>query len=93
MDYSEKGGAPLLGINGVCIIAHGSSSPKAIKNAIYQAHLFVEKKINDHICEDIEYNLDGRGSLWQHIKEIVVGPEEEIKDSADTEERTGPSKD
>jgi len=33
-DYSEYGGAPLLGINGVVMISHGRSSPKAIKNAI-----------------------------------------------------------
>lgn len=36
-DYSESGGAPLLGINGVCIICHGSSSPKAISNALFLA--------------------------------------------------------
>jgi len=34
VDYAEYGGAPLLGVNGVCIICHGRSSPKAIKNAI-----------------------------------------------------------
>ena len=70
-----------MGINGICIIAHGSSSPKAIKNAIFQAHMFVDKKINEHICEDIEYNLDGGGSLWQHIKEIVTGSEDDPNDS------------
>ena len=37
VDHSETGGAPLLGVNGVVIIAHGSSSPKAIKNAINRA--------------------------------------------------------
>ena len=77
VDYSEKGGAPLLGINGVCIIAHGSSSSKAIKNAIFRAHEFIEKRINMHICEDIESNLEDRGSFWQHLKEIVTGSEED----------------
>ena len=38
MDYSEIGGAPLLGIKGVAIICHGSSSPKAVTNAIAVAH-------------------------------------------------------
>jgi glycerol-3-phosphate acyltransferase PlsX len=33
-DYAEYGGAPLLGVNGVCMIAHGSSSVRAIKNAV-----------------------------------------------------------
>lgn len=48
-DYEEYGGAPLLGVNGVCIIGHGSSSPKAIKNAIRTAREFLKFKINDHI--------------------------------------------
>ena len=34
LDYSEYGGAPLLGVKGVCLICHGSSSPKSIKVAI-----------------------------------------------------------
>ena len=34
MDYAEYGGAPLLGVNGICIICHGKSNPKAIFNAI-----------------------------------------------------------
>ena len=76
VDYSEKGGAPLLGINGGVIIAHGSSNAKAIKNAIFRAHEFIEKKVNQHIREDIEYNLDSKGSFWQHIKEIVAGHDE-----------------
>ncbi|CCQ91633.1 Fatty acid/phospholipid synthesis protein [Nitrospina gracilis 3/211] len=76
VDYSEAGGAPLLGVNGVVIIAHGSSNAKAVKNAILRAHEFVEKKVNQHIREDIEYNLDSKGSFWQHIKEIVAGHDE-----------------
>lgn len=76
VDYSEKGGAPLLGVNGGVIIAHGSSNAKAIKNAIFRAHEFVEKKVNQHIREDIEHNLDSKGSFWQHIKEIVAGHDE-----------------
>jgi len=52
-DYSEYGGAPLLGINGVCIIAHGSSSAKAIKNAIFVAEKFIDCEVNRHIEESI----------------------------------------
>ncbi len=48
-DYEEYGGAPLLGVNGVCIIGHGSSSPKAIKNAIRVSAEIVKYKVNDHI--------------------------------------------
>ena len=78
VDYSETGGAPLLGVNGVCIIAHGSSSSKAIKNAIKRANELIEKKVNDHISEDIEHNLDEQKvPLWKQIKNIAFGPVED----------------
>ena len=51
VDYSEYGGAPLLGIDGVCIICHGKSNERAIKNAIRLAHNFVDKNLNDSIKE------------------------------------------
>jgi glycerol-3-phosphate acyltransferase PlsX len=54
MDYSERGGAPLLGVDGRCIISHGSSSAKAIKNAIRVAAEFVKKDVNKHIVEELE---------------------------------------
>jgi len=53
-DPDTYGGAVLLGINGVCIKAHGASSPKAIKNAIRVATEFVEGHFNEHIVEDIK---------------------------------------
>ncbi len=53
MDYAEYGGAPLLGINGTCIICHGSSSPKAIKNGIRVAGEEVIKNVNQHIVEKV----------------------------------------
>ena len=49
LDYTEYGGAPLLGINGACIIAHGSSCPNAIKNAVRVASEYVERGINRQI--------------------------------------------
>jgi len=53
----EYGGMPLLGVNGVCIIAHGSSSPVAIKNAIRVAAESVQQDLNPHILRKIEiYN-------------------------------------
>ncbi len=48
-DYSDYGGAPLLGVKGVSIISHGSSSPRAIKNAVLVAVRAVESRMNDHI--------------------------------------------
>ena len=48
-DYSDYGGAPLLGVRGVSIISHGSSSPRAIKNAIGVALRAIESQMVDHI--------------------------------------------
>ncbi len=53
IDYSEYGGAPLLGVNEPCIICHGSSDAKAIKNAIRVAGEVVEHKVNTQIAESI----------------------------------------
>lgn len=44
-DYKEYGGAPFLGVNGICIKAHGSSDGKAFKNAIRQTKIFYEKRV------------------------------------------------
>jgi len=52
-DPDEYGGAVLLGVNGICIKAHGSSSPKAIKNALRVAVRCVEGQFNEHIVEEI----------------------------------------
>jgi glycerol-3-phosphate acyltransferase PlsX len=49
LDYSEHGGAPLLGVNGISIISHGKSSPRAIKNAIKVAVRAYESKMDEHI--------------------------------------------
>ncbi len=77
VDYSEKGGAPLLGINGVCMIAHGSSNGKAIKNAIARTQELISKQVNLHIAEDIESHLGDKSSFWQQIKGIVGRQDDE----------------
>jgi len=56
-DYSEYGGAPLLGVNGIVMISHGRSSPKAIKNAIRATKREVEHKINASIIEEVSRHL------------------------------------
>lgn len=53
MDYSEYGGAPLLGVDGICIIGHGRSNRKAIKNAIRVSGEFAKQHVNQHIVEGI----------------------------------------
>lgn len=55
VDYSEYGGAPLLGVRGVCIICHGASNSNAIKNAIRVAAEFAE----GHVNSKIEHELAG----------------------------------
>ena len=53
VDYSEYGGAPLLGVKRCCIIGHGRSSAKAIKNAIRLAAEFSRKRMSERIQESI----------------------------------------
>jgi glycerol-3-phosphate acyltransferase PlsX len=53
VDYSEYGGAPLLGIKGVCIVSHGSSNANAIKNAVRVANEFANSKLNRTIEDQI----------------------------------------
>ena len=53
IDYAEHGGALLLGVDGTCIIAHGSSSRKAIKNAIRVAYDSVRREVNRHMVEAV----------------------------------------
>lgn len=54
VDYAEYGGAPLLGINGIGIICHGSSSSIAICNAVGEAAKLVENKVNDSIVHSLQ---------------------------------------
>jgi len=51
LDYQEHGGVPLLGVNGVSIIGHGRSSPRAIKNMIYRAEETVKHRVHIRIQE------------------------------------------
>ena len=54
MDYAEIGGSPLLGLNGVCVIGHGRSNAKAIKNALLMAQKAVEANLVDTIRESMK---------------------------------------
>lgn len=53
-DASEFGGAPLLGLNGICIIGHGSSNPKAVRNAIRVAAECHNLKLNEKIVQRLQ---------------------------------------
>jgi glycerol-3-phosphate acyltransferase PlsX len=76
LDYAEYGGAPLLGLNGVAIVAHGGSGPKAIKNAIRVARDTAAQNVNRHISEDLGKIVESGGEklpkkVWQQIKSRI----------------------
>lgn len=58
LDYSEYGGAPLLGVKGVCIICHGRSNANAIKNAIRVAYEFASSGVNERLQREF-HNFNG----------------------------------
>ncbi len=76
LDYAEYGGAPLIGLDGVAIVAHGGSNPLAIKNAIRAANDAVNHDMNRQITEvlsgaaalgtDVKGGLPGK--IWRRIK-------------------------
>ncbi len=53
VDYSEYGGAPLVGVAGVTVVGHGGSSPKAIRNAIAMAYRFAQGEFISRIEQEI----------------------------------------
>jgi glycerol-3-phosphate acyltransferase PlsX len=65
IDYSEYGGAQLLGLDGVCVIGHGRSNPAAVRNAIDRAREFVANRVQEKIQAEIlryEHALKGAGA-------------------------------
>ncbi|MEM9445913.1 MAG: phosphate acyltransferase PlsX [Verrucomicrobiota bacterium] len=68
-NYEEYGGSLLLGLNGTVVIAHGSSTPLAMKNAIRVAAQAIEKNINHQIIEQVsqfkEHNKKGLSLAWK----------------------------
>jgi glycerol-3-phosphate acyltransferase PlsX len=57
LDYAEYGGSPLLGLNGLCVICHGRSSAKAIKNALLLAQTAVDNDLVATIVESVRAEL------------------------------------
>jgi glycerol-3-phosphate acyltransferase PlsX len=84
VDYAEVGGAPLLGVNGVGIVSHGSSDARAIKNAIRVARDFAERRVNLHLMQMLEKNQDlaawaspKERRFWNQLKEKIIHPRRE----------------
>ncbi|MFU8855616.1 MAG: phosphate acyltransferase PlsX [Deferrisomatales bacterium] len=87
LDYAETGGAPLLGVNGVGIVSHGSSDARAIKNAIRVARDFAERRVNLHMMQVLERNQDLEAwaarkerRFWSQLKEKIIHPRREDPD-------------
>ncbi|MFN2477355.1 MAG: phosphate acyltransferase PlsX [Chthoniobacterales bacterium] len=68
VNYEEYGGSPLLGVNGICIIAHGASTPLAIKNALRVAGESIESEVNPHIIEEVRRYNETTASLEPAIR-------------------------
>ncbi len=72
LDYSEYGGAPLLGVNGTVIVGHGRSEAKAVKNGIKMAANFVKQDVNAHLAKGLkEHEELIMGSSWRKITEKI----------------------
>ena len=70
IDYSEYGGALLLGVRGVVVIGHGRSEKNAVANAIAQACRALDAQVNDHIVE----GLASADALVEPASEQALGP-------------------
>jgi glycerol-3-phosphate acyltransferase PlsX len=53
MDYAEIGGSPLLGLNGICMICHGRSNAKAIKNALLNTERMIQRDLINTIAKAV----------------------------------------
>jgi hypothetical protein len=85
-DAGTYGGAPLLGINGICIICHGRSDERAVENAIRLATTFDAGRVNERIVEDLE----SRGvSRWSARWERAIGRQPSA--AADEEDDESPA--
>lgn len=98
LDYAEYGGAPLIGLDGVAIIAHGGSNAVAIKNAIRAARAAVDQQINRHIGEALAEGAVGVKSeglprkLWERFKSKFesLGEKTEAEHKPDERRRGDP---
>jgi glycerol-3-phosphate acyltransferase PlsX len=96
LDYAEYGGAPLIGLVGVAIVAHGGSNPRAIKNAIRAARDELQQDVNRHISEvlgDAEALLKEElpQTFWQRLKSKIehIGEKPEGAEDAKEDKRGG----
>jgi glycerol-3-phosphate acyltransferase PlsX len=89
LDHAEYGGAPLLGVDGVAIVAHGSSEPQAIRNAIRVAHESARLEIGRQIADAVRVlppvlATDGRRRrrIWAQLRSRLAN----IREGQDAKE-------
>jgi len=89
-DYAEYGGALLLGLDGIGVIAHGRSNPIAIKNAIGISNEYARTRVTMRIIEEIESSSELRQSFGEKVHQVI----EHIKDKKmDKDLKNSPSVD
>ena len=74
IDYAEYGGVPLLGVNGVVVVGHGASNPKAIMSAIRVAGQAVQSRMTEHVLEGLKNNeayYRKPHRFWDSIKKKI----------------------
>ena len=74
VDYAEYGGVPLLGVNGVVVVGHGASNPKAVMSAIRVAIQAVENRMIEHVLEGLKNNeayYRKPHRFWDSIKKKI----------------------
>ena len=70
-DYSEYGGALLLGLDGVGVIAHGRSNPTAIKNAIRITYDYARTKVAMRVREEVESSVELKQSFGERVHQVI----------------------
>jgi phosphate acyltransferase len=73
VDYSEYGGAPLMGVAGLCIVGHGRSSAKAVRNAVAMAARFATSDVLSRVVQEIG-SLAVTPARSEHPHKRVEGP-------------------
>jgi glycerol-3-phosphate acyltransferase PlsX len=96
LDYAEYGGAPLIGLDGVAIVAHGGSNPRAIKNAIRAARDELQQDVNRHInevlgAEEAVLKEELPQTFWQRLKSKIehIGEKPEADEVSEERKRGG----
>jgi glycerol-3-phosphate acyltransferase PlsX len=79
-DYAEYGGALLLGVDGIGVIAHGRSNPMAIKNAIRISNEYARTRIDQRIREEVEASVELRQSLGEKVHQVFENIKEKKVD-------------